>query len=266
MNQRTDPIEIPRANEAPEFADGFLWKLELITILALLAILIVGGYFSRDIFMYFRLIGFPWLHASQLTISAPYSDTHSVSLPSLGIGKQMFLLAELLVSFVICPTVFLFGWHRRRVNRERSQNVRSLSLDSVAYGFCGIVTVALAISVGPAAFLQGRSTTSRCEGDASRIQREGMMTEMSLIGVDAFIYQLRPKELGGGDGSFAGYGIGEKLSRTDYGEYTATVKSDKTLEVKGNSARCATNTISVLVDTYGGTYGWRFEGNWLGYG
>ncbi|MBM4162542.1 MAG: hypothetical protein FJ217_15755 [Ignavibacteria bacterium] len=232
------------------------------TVIAVLSILLVEALGMR---IYGRSFMFPWMYGSDITVISASIQTGSSRAWGPSPTEQIFVLAGIILTFVICPTVYLFGWYRRRIARASSPAQRPLTITSVAQGFCGIVTIVVAISIGPIALLQEASTTSRCEADASRIQRDGMINEMKLLGVDAYTYRVRPKDLDGGSGSYAGYVIPERLARSENGEYTATVSADS-MSLKGESATCATNTVSATVNRSGQVYGWRFEGNWLGFG
>jgi len=262
MNLKTESEERPEQHEVPEFSRGFLWKLGLVTIIALELILLVGTLkleISGSSFM------FPWKFGSTVAISNAFTETRGAPAWVPSPAEQSFVLAGIIVTFVICPSVYLFGWRRRQSGSTPSPVTRPLSLESVIRGFCGVVTWIIVISIGPLTLTQELSTASRCDAEASRVQRDGMINEMKLIGTDAFTYRVRPKDLGGGTGSYVGYVIPERLARAENGEYTATVSADS-ISIKGESATCATNTITATVNRSGQAYGWRYEGNWLGFG
>lgn len=262
MNLKTESGERPGQHEAPEFSRGFLWKIGLITIIAMVTILVAGALNMR---ISSRPFMSPWTFGSEVALRNAFTDTGGAGTWVPTPAEQFFVLAGIIVTFVICPTVYLFGWRRRQSGSTSSVTTRTLCLESVVWGFCGVMTWSIVILIGPVTLTQELSTASRCDAEASRVQRDGMINEMKLIGTDAFTYRVRPKDLGGGTGSYVGYVIPERLARAENGEYTATVSADS-ISIKGESATCATNTITATVNRSGQAYGWRYEGNWLGFG
>lgn len=264
MNQTTEPPKNSGQDRPPEFSPGFLALVCFLTVLVLLLILSVERILAPKMLYYRQLqidipLVFPWITASNMSLMG--YDTKALRLLD---PARLYLLSGILIAFVICPTVFLFGWRQRRLERMGSgssphgQSRRTVSL---GYAFGLVVTLFVGVAVIPMNIVYELSNKSRCENDAARLLRYAVVNDLHLVTANVQQYRLLPKELGGGSGSYLGYEIPEKLARTDNAEYTATVKAD-TVQIRAESATCATNTITLEINKHGSTGIWRYEGNW----
>ncbi len=208
---------------------------------------------------------YPWITVGNTTLMAAFRG-FGERIPGI-LSVKIYLLAGILIAFVMCPTFLLFGWRRRRLARMSGAFAPGRSLrdmPSIGYAFCGVVVSFVVVIIGPLTALQVTQTASRCESETTRLLRYETTTELNFILDDVLQYRLLPKEVGGGSGSYLGYAIPANLARTDKAEYTATVNADKVI-VKAESANCATNTMTATLDASGLTRPILFEGNW-GYG
>lgn len=261
MNQITEPSKNPGQDRPPEFSPGFLALVCLLTVLVLLLILGVERILAPRMLYYRQLqidipLVFPWITASNMSLMG--YDTKALRLLD---PTRLYLLSGILIAFVICPTVFLFGWRQRRLGSGSSPHGQSRQTVSLGYAFGLVVTLFVGVAVIPMNIVYELSNKSRCENDAARLLRYAVVNDLHLVTANVYQYRLLPKELGGGNGSYLGYEIPEKLARTDNAEYTATVRAD-TVQIRAESATCATNTITLEINKHGSTGIWRYEGNW----
>jgi hypothetical protein len=120
MSQRT---------EASEFAPGFLWQLSLLTILALGLVFVSEYVLSSPFSHVVPLRGwalFPWILAGGHTLRNALAAFNGTSPTASALVDGAGALSALLFAFVICPTVFLLGWRRRRLEKEPRHDMRQL--------------------------------------------------------------------------------------------------------------------------------------------
>ena len=270
MSLKTDSDNDPQGKRDGLVSSALLIQLCVITLLALLVLValerfVITGARARAEVLIDSPFIYPWVTVTNTTLGYALLGI-GVSPPSI-FSVKIYLLAGILLTFVICPTIVLYGWHKRRLARlsGMSQPMRPLrSLASVGYGFCTVVSLFVVVTIMPLTALQMLKAKSTCESDEARLLRYETENELNLLISNIVQYRLLPKEISGGGGSFQGYVIPHTLARTDRAEYSVQVKSDTVL-VKAESALCATNTISATVDRHGLAGFMMYEGNW-GYG
>ena len=270
MSQKIESANDQGGKRTGLVSSTLLIQLCVITLLALLALValerfVITGARARTEVLIDSPLVYPWVTASNTTLGYALLGI-GVSPPSI-FSVKIYLLAGILLTFVICPTIVLYGWYKRRLARlsGTSQPIGPLrNLSSLGYSFCSIVVLFVVVTIVPLTILQMVKAKSSCESDEARLLRYQTENELNLVISNIVEYRLLPKELSGGGGSFQGYVVPTRLARTDKAEYSVKVKSDTVL-VKAESALCATNTISATVDRHGLAGMMMYEGNW-GYG
>ncbi|MCX6143367.1 MAG: hypothetical protein NTZ35_09115 [Ignavibacteriales bacterium] len=270
MSQKTEPTDNTGGKQQHLIPTALLVQLCLIALVALTLMIVLervvmAGARMRTELQIDSPLVYPWITVGNTTLTAALRGFEG-RIPGI-LSVKIYLLAGMLIVFVMCPTFFLFGWRRRRLARMSGSfaPIRSLrDVSSIGYAFSGVVVFFVVVTIGPLTAIQMTQSASRCESDAARLLRYETTTELNFILDNILQYRLLPKEVGGGNGSYIGYVIPENLARTDKAEYTATVKADKVI-VKAESANCATNTITATLDAHGSARPMDFEGNW-GYG
>ena len=63
--------------------------------------------------------------------------------------------------------------------------------------------------------------------------KDFMINDMNNLAAFAYQYRIRPKSMGGGEGSFAGFILPEKLTSNTNGKYSTVVVSADTVEFQG---------------------------------
>jgi hypothetical protein len=270
VSQTTEPTKNTGGKKQPFIPTALLVQLCVIAFVALSLMILLervvmaGARMRMDLQIDSPLV-YPWITVGNNTLTAALRGFEG-RIPGIS-SVKIYLLAGILIAFVMCPTFFLFGWRTRRLARMSGAFVplRSLQdVSSIGYAFCGVVVGFVVVTIGPLTAIQMTRAVSQCESEAARLLRYETTTELNFILDDVLQYRLLPKEVGGGNGSYLGYVIPEELARTEKAEYTATVNADKVI-VKAESANCATNTMTATLDARGLTRPILFEGNW-GYG
>ena len=261
MNLKTEPVETPAKNQPQPFTDKFLVQISLLALVALLAMVFaervgIGAQQPSRFALTDYPLALPWIGA---VTSINWLD-QSVFLP---LANRLYMLSGILIALIICPTVALFGWRSRRLERAAngSGSARPPKISSIGYLFCGIVMLFVGVPAIPMAVVQQVRYTSSCENDAARLIRYKVQNDISHVVADAFQYRVLPRKAGGGGGTYTGYSIPEMLARTDNAEFSANVQPDSIM-LTAESAFCATDSITLSVDAHGYTGAWRYVGNW----
>jgi len=91
--------------------------------------------------------------------------------------------------------------------------------------------------------------------------KDAMMAEANTIAATAYQYYVQPKEENGGGGSYEGFKLSEKMSRTQVGAYQVQVVSPDRLQIIGSSLSHVDNGLIADVDEHGVIVHWEFSGD-----
>ena len=270
MSLKTDSDNDPNGKREGLVSTKLLIQLGVITLFALLLLMVLERFVITGVRLFQGVLidsplVFPWV-----TLGDPrYVNAWAAIEVTFraNTAAKIYILAGIILTFVVCPTIVLYGWYKRRFARLSgvSQPIKPFgNLTFLGYAFCSVVVLFVVVTIIPLTALQMNKAKSSCESDEARLLRDQTENELNFIISNIVQYHLLPKEIGGGAGSFQGYVIPKLLARTDRAEYSVKVKPD-TVIVKAESALCATNTISATVDRHGIVGFMMLEGNW-GYG
>jgi hypothetical protein len=246
--------------DSSEFAPGFVWQVFLLaalilgfTITAQKAALRV----TSNVVHERTWTLFPWIAAGAYTLHnglAAFSGD-APKLPT--VGDQARVLTAVLITFVICPTGFLLGWRRRRLNRESVPGKSQLRISSLLYGFSGVLTLFVAASIIPINIASESLQQGIRERQAVQDNRDQIINDLHLLALDIYQYRLLPREFDGGGGSYRGYTLPEKPSSTKDATYSVSVKDDE-VTICAQSIPYPTASVEVKVDTMGRFVWWKF--------
>jgi hypothetical protein len=257
MSQKTD---------APEFAPGFLWQIVVLTVVALGIV-----YFSRGVFsghvtrgvpwdgVSIPITVYPWVLAGGRTIGNGLRAFSGQTPFAVPIAIRAAALMITLISMVVCPTVFLLEWRRRRLSSDVTAGRPPMKIAGIAYSLCGWITIVSGFGLIPVAYVTEATQTSLRHAQTVQESRDEMINELFFISVDAAQYFILPKTLAGGGRTFEGYSIPEKLARTQEASYTVADDKNKAT-IHGVSLRNPSCTIEVQVDSIGEMRGWTYGG------
>ena len=103
----------------------------------------------------------------------------------------------------------------------------------------GVIIVGIAIAVGLSMF------TAQSVG----ANRDAIISDLTNMAANAYQYRIRPTTMGGGGGSYVGYGIPPSLVSNENGSYALNgAATATTVSFTGTSAQYTTDTVT-------GTYG-----------
>ena len=114
----------------------------------------------------------------------------------------------------------------------------------------GVLIVAIGIAVGLQMFAAGGITANR----------DAIVNDINIIASGAQQHYVRPISLGGGGGTFNGYELPQRLSRTDNGEYRVD-GSQNVLVIIGQSVMYdhVSVTLTLTITEEGMQYVWDWE-------
>jgi len=114
----------------------------------------------------------------------------------------------------------------------------------------GVIIVGIAIAVG----------ISQFGAHSTQANKDGVTSSLVNVAANAYQYKIRPTTMGGGGGSYNGYGIPSKMAKDDNGTYAISGTPSATLvTLTGTSsingswvATCTSNDTGKTSVTYAG--------------
>ena len=263
MNQKTDGTESPNAQQEQEFSPDFIRVLIALTGATLLLvflfeykILILSDHPSIRIYLY------PWVVAGGQTIANGLAEFSGKTPTVLAFHVRLAALLGMLFGFVFGPTLFFFGWYNRRKDRASGTSNPTLKGSAVISVVGGMLTFAMAIPSIPTALIQHNVSSYLRSAQAIQENKDQLISDLNMIAVNARQYRILPRNFNGGEGSFLGYSIPQKLGATEVGTYTATITADDIM-LNANSKKYSDCKISVHVNKEGQfAGGLNFEGQY----
>lgn len=254
MSQRT---------ESPEFTPGFLWQIVFLTVIALGLVLLSDGLFKSEKretnIATARLSLFPWTVAGSHTLENGLLAFSGKPAEAVDAKDQVRALTALLVVSVLCPTVFLLRWRRRKLPSANSSEPSQWRISRVFYGLCGAIVLYLALMALPIAVYGELSRQRLREAQAIQSNRDAIHSELHMMTVFLSQYYILPKEYGGGNHSYDGYKLPESASNTAEASYVVTANGQE-VAIRAESAKYPGAWVELKVDSAGRKGWWKYEG------
>jgi hypothetical protein len=175
------------------------------------------------------------------------------------VADQARTLAIILITLVVCPTLFLLGWRRRRLLRGRSSERLQLRMPGLFYALSGFITFLVALSIVPITIASEMNRQDLQGRQAVQSNRDLMIHELHLLALDIYQYRLLPREFGGGNASYRGYKLPAEQAETQNGSYSVSVEDDEVM-IHAQSISYPTASVEVKVDTLGKLVWWNYSG------
>jgi hypothetical protein len=251
--------------ESSEFAPGFIWQVLLLTVVVFGLVLFSGRLFKspqRDAVSTPGIVVFPWTLAGAHTIENGLFAFSGKPAQPLNGKNQVRALAGLLVVAVICPTIYLLRWRRRRVSIEAIHNSPPWRFSDVLHGLCAVFVLLVAAAILPIGVYSEIMHQNLDKAQAVQSNRDAIINELNFIAFDLSQYYILPKEYEGGNHSYEGYKLPENASKTAEATYVVT-PNGQTAGMHAQSVRYPSGWIDVRVDSLGRmgqwVYGGRFQ-------
>jgi hypothetical protein len=251
MSQRTD---------SPEFAPGFIWQIILLTVAVLCFAVYSRSQEDSTPRMEVKspISIFPWMMGGKQTIENGLRAFSGKPPEPPPIDDRARALGPLLISMVLCPTVFFLEWRRRHLAKVKLQRP-PLGISGNFYTLCGLVTLFVALAVGPTAYFGEKARANTRHAQAVQTNRDFTIDELNLLAMDAAQYNILPRQLGGGGRSFVGYSVPETKAKTEEASYTVT-EIRNVVVFRAVSSKFPLCAVQVKVDSLGHMRDWVYEG------
>ena len=257
MNQKTEqaPQELK-----PEFTPEFIQALVILTGATLaLVFAFERWFFVSERLRHVSFSPFPWIIAAGYTISDGlklFSGEVPLSMPT---SERVVILISLVGTFVVGPTLFFFGWRRRRIDKESGKISPLLNVWTPVFVIGGMLTFSFALPSIPIAYIQRSVSQSLHHAQDIQHNKDNMINEINMIAWGARQHRILPKSLGGGERSFVGYVLPKELVSTQNATYEI-VNSEKECAVKASSKLYPGSAVSAKLNEAGRLWGWNYEG------
>lgn len=250
--------------ERHELSRAFLWQISIFTVLVLAAVVFFSRFLVSEktsIVPDTQTMLFPWLVAGRHAIENGLLAFSGKAPQEVKIYELARALAALLVSSVICPTVFLLEWRRRRLTHVSGENPRPLSLSMSFYGLCAAMTLYFAVAILPMT-ASSETTRSRLRAaQAIQSNRDSVINEINSLAISAYQHYILPAELGGGGRTYDGFVLPEGMSRTAAARYSVAPARNEMM-IRVASVAFEDCSIEAKLDSTGSLARWNYSGRY----
>lgn len=249
----------PKTDSPREFSSEYLQLLVAITGATLLLVfgferLFFPQRFTPDVF-----IPFPWIVAAGQTIDDGLSMFSGESKTIIPMSHRIALLGDLLVVFVLGPTLLLMSWRKRGLAKEQQASSSVRGLWTLLFVVGGVISFSAVIPAIPIAIMQRMVSARLYEAQAVQTNKDYMINDLNFIALYANQHKILPKSMGGGEGSYLGFSASRELASTENGDYVVT-PSPNQCAIKATSKLYPSAEISVVVNEAGNLREWTYTG------
>ncbi|HTY36650.1 MAG TPA: hypothetical protein VMH23_06045 [Bacteroidota bacterium] len=105
------------------------------------------------------------------------------------------------------------------------------------------------------------NTMLKSLGSGERDQHvDAIVNDMNNLGAQAYQYRIRPSAMGGGQGSYRGFRIADKMRQNANATYELAIANDTIATFRGTSA-LGRGTVEVSIDPVGRLGDWKYTGS-----
>ena len=115
----------------------------------------------------------------------------------------------------------------------------------------GVIIVGIAIAVGLSLF----------SAQSIQANKDAIINDLNNIAAHAYQFKIRPSSMGGGQGSYSGYGIPSKMATNENATYTVSATTATTVSLLATSGANTTNTVVAVIDSDGRLGSWTYAGD-----
>lgn len=252
MSQKTD---------LPEFGKGFIWQVAFLAAIALAIVILspmISQPLNRSTVPVERIGILPRMLAGAQTIENGLL-AFSGEPPKPDLALHARALIGLLIASVLCPTVFLLQWRRRRVRQLDGINSEPWRISRIFVGLCGAFVLVFALT-SPLRAIKGEEVRrSLREAQAQQDSRDLIINELNIISIDVQRFFVLPASLGGGNRNLSGYKLPQELTSSDEASYQVRTESRR-VNIHAASKRFEGSWVDVTIDSAGLSRGWSYGG------
>jgi len=267
MNQKTDVAQEELA-EKDEFSHGFLPSLVILTLVILFGIVLAEHqvewfpiYGTNNIShkpSFITLV--PSSLASYHTISNGLSAFSGQALLEPSLVQKIGMLASIIIVYVVIPTFFFFNWRNRRIQNTSVASHTQLNLSSISYTLSAVLTLSIAATVIYSSVGSYWIRQSLERSQTIQENKDALISDLYFLSLNANQYNILPKELGGGNGTYEGFRLSPEQVITRSGVFAITA-NEKQITVTAQSYMYPSDVIYAVINENGQLRNLRFEGN-----
>jgi hypothetical protein len=105
----------------------------------------------------------------------------------------------------------------------------------------GVIIVGIAIAVGLSLF----------SAQSIQSNKDAIINDLNNIAAQAYQYRIRPSSMAGGNGSYTGFSIPQKMASNANAAYTCVPTAGSTVTFTATSANNTANMVYAAIDTDG---------------
>jgi hypothetical protein len=99
----------------------------------------------------------------------------------------------------------------------------------------------------------------KTDSAAMMANKEAIVEQLNKLSAQVYLYRVRPKEMGGGEGTYQGFSIPAKMASTEDASFASTVSDSNHIRITASSAK-GFGTVAVTVNEFGVLVDWSYEG------
>jgi hypothetical protein len=230
MNGTIKTGDTAPAKQAREFSSDFLIVLSILTIATL--ILVFGKYEqtnwkSNSTIPNLMGLSAPWAKAGGQTISNGLAEFSGQEPAATTLGDRLTLFLSVVLSLVLGPVLFFFGWDARRAQQAASVPENFMRGPIVSMVLGGVLLCLWIIPLLVATPMQYIVSGSLQKSQAVQQERDCIINELNALAVDSRQFSILPRALGGGERSYSGYILPSSMKQTEHAVYTAEVSAGR---------------------------------------
>lgn len=268
MSLKTKFPQLEIKDAEPEFRPYFAISFFAVSLVVLLALYAAAQYWSHyktpqtnflpQQIITFQFFIFPWIVAAGQTIGNGMIAFSGAQLEPISTANNLMTLLSLVVVYIIVPTIFFFQWRARRLKKMENP-AAPRQMPTISFLTSSLMLLYTIIPMLPVLITQPSRFENLKENEAVQWNRSHMMNDIINIAWSARQYRILPKELGGGEGSYKGYIVPNKLRDTENATYAVSA-ADNEITIYATSNKNSSATIFVHLGKEGEFSEWRFNG------
>ena len=185
---------------------------------------------------------YPWLIAGRATIDGALREFGGHGFMGIPPVYRYHVLADLVIGFVIVPTIFFFAWRKMQVRRGSPSLAATL-----VFVITGALTLTCFAPSIPAAMQLHKISLEMQRNGAIKAHKDDLMYDLGKLSFHAQAYWILPVSKHGGNNSFVAYTIPEHLKNSEGCRFDITSKSVDRIRFRGTSTRYPGSSISAEI-------------------
>jgi hypothetical protein len=259
MNLKTDTPEFNSTKQPLGFSSDFIIGLVMLTGATLLYFFFANKWPSHFEFKSPDIFYMPWLTATGITLTNGLNEFSNKTLEIVPLSQRLYTLINILLLYIIAPTLFFCGWKMRYVEKISKNRFNIFRVATMLFVLGGFFVLGIAIHSIPKVYFLIKSNHEHRNNSIVLSNKDSVENDLHEIAWHAYQYKVLPHKLGGGSGSYTGFILPVELSKTEYATYTVAA-TDSTVVLTGRSSIYSDASIKIGLDKHGKMNDWQYSG------